>query len=980
MKKFLFGFMLILAMLVMAGCEHKHSYEDEVIEPTCTEAGYTKHVCECGESYDDTEVPAVGHKYGEWTVVEEATEEDEGLKERYCSVCNVKEEASIPTLEHVHKYEDKVHSSTCTEDGYTEHTCKCGDTYNSDVVKAHHTEEELQAVDATCTQEGLSAGKQCKVCKEVLVKQNTIPALGHKYGEWTITKQPTIEAAGEREKECSTCHDKITEELEKLDDPNAEEYKVIYDLNGGNFVGGYVTFDELGDAFLASFNKASSQSLTKEDFMGTSAQPIKAACGDSAFLAEWNWLFKYMLNHLTQYNTEKGSLSNDYVADTLTALNAVIAGDTNIMSASGAPGPNARTLIRSYIHSVLNKSKGSTVNPTFAGYTPDLSDEKVQEDMLKNQYNLEVTLDNGVTLPVPVREGYAFKGWQNKYGDIVTIAKNNGKLIAVWEEQNPVENVQITNKVEEINLFEEYQLEWTLSPSNAGDKRVKFSSSDKTIATIDENGLVQTLKVGTVTFTITSLSKHGYTDTMEAKVITPGYFDINYETNSFVLINETVKLKAEYIGKDESKTAVDWSSLNDSIATVTNEGVVTGLSAGKATIRATVKNNAALYQDIIVTVLDQETYNNLQVILNAHNSNIFTRYNLLIGDASSPAYFADIFGSVSKLLYNKNLEIDNTYNKATNDKYGDQLESRKMSSIEFITVHYTAGFGTTANAKAHGAYFAQPLSENATSIHYSTGNDGIYKGLDEKYRAAHAGDDGSFNTVNGFSWIDTPVEVLPTDPKFPVVTITSNATFAINGRDTEVKVPNETKFNRGYVTDSKWLNNQGIAVNINDNKYQIGTTWWCYTQVSEGRICSNGGNANSIGIESAVNYGSDLWYTWQITAQLVADIMSRYSLDITRVKGHHFFSAKNCPQPMLENDLEIWWEFIDLVQAEYDKLTNLKNCEISFTSNSEYVNDKGRVVNQPLTSQVVTYTVSVKKDSKTYTVELASVLEGMYNR
>lgn len=303
-----------------------------------------------------------------------------------------------------------------------------------------------------------------------------------------------------------------------------------------------------------------------------------------------------------------------------------------------------------------------------------------------------------------------------------------------------------------------------------------------------------------------------------------------------------------------------------------------------------------------------------------------------------------------------------------------------MSSIEFITVHYTAGFGTTANAKAHGAYFAQPLSENATSIHYSTGNDGIYKGLDEKYRAAHAGDDGSFNTVNGFSWIDTPVEVLPTDPKFPVVTITSNATFAINGRDTEVKVPNETKFNRGYVTDSKWLNNQGIAVNINDNKYQIGTTWWCYTQVSEGRICSNGGNANSIGIESAVNYGSDLWYTWQITAQLVADIMSRYSLDITRVKGHHFFSAKNCPQPMLENDLEIWWEFIDLVQAEYDKLTNLKNCEISFTSNSEYVNDKGRVVNQPLTSQVVTYTVSVKKDSKTYTVELASVLEGMYNR
>ena len=90
----------------------------------------------------------------------------------------------------------------------------------------------------------------------------------------------------------------------------------------------------------------------------------------------------------------------------------------------------------------------------------------------------------------------------------------------------------------------------------------------------------------------------------------------------------------------------------------------------------------------------------------------------------------------------------------------------------------------------------------------------IYKGLDEQYRAAHAGDDGSRNTVSKFSWIDTPVEVLDTDPEFPIVTITKDATFAINGRDTGVKVPVETKYGRGYVTDSKWLNDQGIGVNV----------------------------------------------------------------------------------------------------------------------------------------------------------------------
>ena len=45
----------------------------------------------------------------------------------------------------------------------------------------------------------------------------------------------------------------------------------------------------------------------------------------------------------------------------------------------------------------------------------------------------------------------------------------------------------------------------------------------------------------------------------------------------------------------------------------------------------------------------------------------------------------------------------------------------------------------------------------------------------------------------------------------------------------------------------------------------MGPTWWSYGQVVEGHICAFGGNNNSIGIESCVNKGSDLWYTWQVT-------------------------------------------------------------------------------------------------------------------
>ena len=77
---------------------------------------------------------------------------------------------------------------------------------------------------------------------------------------------------------------------------------------------------------------------------------------------------------------------------------------------------------------------------------------------------------------------------------------------------------------------------------------------------------------------------------------------------------------------------------------------------------------------------------------------------------------------------------------------------------------------------------------------------------------------------------------------------------------------------------------------------------------------------------------------------LVADIMVRHNLDIYRVRGHHAFTAKNCPQPMLENDLEIWWKFIELVEAEYEKLVSYNNTNVLIVPLTDAINDHGRVI------------------------------------
>lgn len=51
---------------------HTHTYNDEIVEPTCTEEGYTLHTCVCGDSYKDSRLPAYGHLFG-----------DDGI----CTVC-----------------------------------------------------------------------------------------------------------------------------------------------------------------------------------------------------------------------------------------------------------------------------------------------------------------------------------------------------------------------------------------------------------------------------------------------------------------------------------------------------------------------------------------------------------------------------------------------------------------------------------------------------------------------------------------------------------------------------------------------------------------------------------------------------------------------------------------------------------------------------------------------------------------------------
>lgn len=121
------------------------------------------------------------HEWSEWQIVTAATCESEGVESRKCSKCDNTEIKKIDALWHDFVNYTYNNNALCTKDGTK--TAKCSrctkkNTITADNTALGHVEIIDVAVEPTCTEPGLTAGKHCSHCNEVLVKQQTVNARG----------------------------------------------------------------------------------------------------------------------------------------------------------------------------------------------------------------------------------------------------------------------------------------------------------------------------------------------------------------------------------------------------------------------------------------------------------------------------------------------------------------------------------------------------------------------------------------------------------------------------------------------------------------------------------------------------------------------------------------------------------------------------------------------------------------------------------
>ena len=217
MKKVFVKLALVLLscalMMTFVGCDisallsdfiHTHEYTEEITKaPTCNEEGVKTFTCSCGDKYTEV-IEKVSHTVQAIPAVAPTCTASGLTAGKKCSKCGAVLEAQKTVPATGHKFDDD-NDATCNNSG-------CD--FVREVECRHSNTEVLAEVAPTCTTTGLTAGERCKDCQEIIIKQETIPALGHSYE--SVVTAPTCTDGGYTTYTCSCGDSYVADESSAL--------------------------------------------------------------------------------------------------------------------------------------------------------------------------------------------------------------------------------------------------------------------------------------------------------------------------------------------------------------------------------------------------------------------------------------------------------------------------------------------------------------------------------------------------------------------------------------------------------------------------------------------------------------------------------------------------------------------------------------------------------------------------------------------
>jgi len=185
-------------------------------------------------------------------------------------------------------------------------------------------------------------------------------------------------------------------------------------------------------------------------------------------------------------------------------------------------------------------------------------------------------------------------------------AKTATCSVSVKAKTISVTGVSLNKSTLSLTLGDTYSLIATVTPSNATNQSVAWSSSNTSVVTVSSSGTVSAKAAGSATITVTT--NDGSKKATCSVTVSPVYVtNVNLDKSSLTLAEgETYALTATVSPSNATDKSVTWSSNKTSVASVSSSGVVIAQSAGNATITVTTSDGAKT-ASCVVTVKPRVT-------------------------------------------------------------------------------------------------------------------------------------------------------------------------------------------------------------------------------------------------------------------------------------------------------------------------------------------------------------------------------------
>ena len=295
---------------------------------------------------------------------------------------------------------------------------------------------------------------------------------------------------------------------------------------------------------------------------------------------------KYNTTDANTGSTSTGNSSSSYSFDIDSWLDSITSGNSSYGSSSSGSSSSGSSSKPSYPETVTINGIPSEMQ------IGDSVKASVETSEAKNT-NVTWSSDNEAVVKADKNKITAVSAGTAT----VTAASKGGASSSVTVTVLPVQSTSVTIQAlsSEPEAGSQYQLSASVKPDNTADKSITWTSSDPMIAQVDQTGLVSFKKAGTVTIIARNGATTGSLDITVKKVELQNLTVTTEDGKQEFTLNKgdteqlTVKLNPENATVD----SISWSSSDEKIATVDQNGLVTAVSSGKVTITAAAEGKSA---------------------------------------------------------------------------------------------------------------------------------------------------------------------------------------------------------------------------------------------------------------------------------------------------------------------------------------------------------------------------------------------------